>query len=60
MRENTFATQLFRTATTEELRHIATVWYDTLRPTILNLTYSIWTEYVELHVVYRLEDAADE
>lgn len=52
--------QLFRTTTPEELRHIATVWYETVRPTIMSLNYAIWNNYTELYVVYKLEDAANE
>lgn len=54
MHENIFATQLFRTTTVEELRHIATVWYKTVRPSILNLSFAICSSFVELHVVYSL------
>lgn len=49
MRPNT---QIFRTTTTEELRHIATIWYDLVHPAILNLSYAVCGNWVELHIVY--------
>lgn len=48
-------TQLFRATTAEDLKHTANIWYQAVKPKIIQLTYKSLETFVELYLKYEEE-----